>query len=249
MRNSFGRQHNLDRDGLPVIANVQWPSNGRPGVYYLSSGASTGRGAAVLCFFAAAVALLPAAASLPDSRSCDCESAVLLERQRLQAEHTRSVQALEKTYESRITQLEGLVAALGGNAAARDAAPDLARLPRAQLAPDILTGRAEGARPTRAAAGLGELRKSASSRALLQTEKFCSMDELMSVQKDAAAAVTGMLATNLGCAMCLIPCASAENVLGCAMACVKQVPPPNLQPTQCMHCVHGTLQRTRFHRA
>jgi hypothetical protein len=52
------------------------------------------------------------------------------------------------------------------------------------------------------------------------------MDELMSVQKDAAAAVTAMLSTNVGCALCLIPCASAENIIGCAMACVKQVLPP-----------------------
>ncbi len=187
----------------------------------------------MLCFVALSVALIPTAASLPDSQSCNCESAVLLGRQRLQAEHTRSVQALAKTYESRITQLEGLVVALGGatNAAVLDVAPDLARLPRAQLAPDTPEGRASGAQPTGAVARLGELRKSAPSRALLQTEKFCSMDELMSVQKDAAAAVTGMLATNMGCAMCLIPCGSVQNVLGCAMACVKQVPPKNCNQT------------------
>jgi hypothetical protein len=35
--------------------------------------------------------------------------------------------------------------------------------------------------------------------------------------------VTGMLTTNVGCAMCLVPCASAENAIGCAMGCVKQV--------------------------
>jgi len=226
--------HVSDRHRAGLRTN---PNGRRAGIYFPSSGASrsscrpaTERGAAVLCFVAALMALLPSAASLLDLRStpspCDCEGDVLLERQRLLEEHTRSVHALEKAYESRITQLEGLVAALGGdiNAATRAVAPDLALLPRAALlAPDTATALARGVQPTGAVAALGELRKSAPSRGLLQAEKFCSMDELMSVQKDAAAAVTGMLSTNVGCAMCIIPCASAENAIGCAMGCVKQV--------------------------
>ncbi len=103
---------------------------------------------------------------------------------------------------------------LSTNIAARDVLPDLAGLPSVPiLATDILTGRAEGAQPTGAAARLGELRKPSPSRALRvlhwQTEKFCSMDAFILVQKDAATAVAGILATNVGCAMCLIPCASA----------------------------------------
>ncbi len=198
----------------------------------------------MLCFVAVA-ALLPTAASLAEFRSTpagDCEVRVLLERRRLQAEHTRSVNALEKMYESRIAELAALVAALGGatNAAARDVASDLALLPRTPLLnPDTSKGSAGNVRPTGAVARLGELRKSAPSRALLQTERFCSMDELMSVQKDAEAAVMGMLTTNVGCASCLMPCASAENVLGCAMACVKQVPPKKCNHNNaCMAHMH-----------
>ncbi len=156
---------------------------------------------------------------VPTAPACDCEGAVLLERQRLQAEHTKSVHALMKTYVTRIDQLEGLVAALRVNtdAVARDVAADLAprALPEPKL-PGTPTGPAD------------ELRKSEPSRTLLQTDsgKFCSMAELMSVamSQNAVAAVTGMLATNAGCAMCLIPCGSAKNSLGCSMACVKQVP-------------------------
>jgi hypothetical protein len=154
---------------------------------------------------------------VPIATACDCEGAVLLERQLLQAEHTKSVHALMKTYVTRIDLLEGLVAALRVNADAvtRDVAPDPA--PRALPEPKL---------PGTPTGPAGELRKSAPSRTLLQTDsdKFCSMDELMSVQQNALAAVTGILATNADCAMCLFPCGSAENVLGCAMACVKQVP-------------------------
>ena len=232
------------------------PNRRRAGIYFPGSGASrlsyrpaTERGAAMLCLVAALMAPLPTAASLPDLRStpppCDCEGDVLLERQRLLEEHTRSVHALEKTYKSRITQLEGLVAALGGdtNAASRAVFPDLAILPRAALlASDtpIASGRG-GVQPTGAVGGPGKtkLRKSAPSRGLLQAEKFCSIDELMSVQNDAAAAVTGMLTTNVGCAMCLVPCASAENAIGCAMECVKQVLRARASK-QHMHCAHGT---------
>ncbi len=125
----------------------------------------------MLCFVAALMALLPSAASLLDLRStpppCDYEGDGLLERQRLLEEHTRSVHALEKAYESRITQLEGLVAALGGdiNATTRAVVPDLALLPRAALlARDTATALARGVQPTGAVAALGELRKSAPSR-------------------------------------------------------------------------------------
>jgi hypothetical protein len=201
----------------------------------------------MLCFVAVA-ALLPTAASLPEIRSIladDCEVPVLLERRRLQAEHTRSVNALEKMYEKRIAELAALVAALGGvtNAAAWDVASDLALLPRTRLLNPDTVG---NVRRTGAVARLGELRKSAPSRALLQTERFCSMDELMSVQKDAAAAVTGMFSTNVGCAMCLIPCASAANMIGCAMACVKQVPPKKCNHNNACIGAHAreTLQRT-----
>jgi hypothetical protein len=215
---------------------------------------ATERGVAILCFVTALVALIPTAASLPDLRStpppCDCEGAVLLERIRLQAEHSRLMQALEKAHESQITQLEGLVAALGGdsNTPARDLVLGLALLPRAPLlAPNTPKEPAGGVRTMGAGTGLGELRKSAPSRALLQTEKFCSMDELMSVQKDAAAAVTGMLTTNAGCAMCLIPCASAENALSCAVGCVKQVPFQELHDqssTDMAHHAHKISQLT-----
>jgi hypothetical protein len=170
---------------------------------------------------AAPAALLPAATSLPDLVSppaCDCEGTLLLECQRLLSEHTNSVHALMKTYVTRIDELEGLVAAhrVNTDAVARDVAPDPA--PRALVepkSPGTPTGPAD------------ELRKSAPWRTLLQTDsdKFCSMDELYAVQQDAAAAVTRMLATNFECAKCLIPCGSAENAVGCAMACVKQVPP------------------------
>jgi hypothetical protein len=160
------------------------------------------------------------------------------------------VQALEKAHESQITQL---VAALGGdsNTPARDLVLGLALLlPRAPLlAPNTPKGPAGGVRTMGAGAGLGELRKSAPSRELLQTEKFCSMDELMSVQKDAAAAVAGMLATNVGCAMCLIPCASAENALSCAVGCAKQVLPQELHDrSQRMHDTSYTQNITAHHK-
>ena len=174
---------------------------------------------------------------VPIPPACDCKGAVLLERQLLQAEHTKSVHALMKTYVTRIDLLEGLVAALRVNtdAVTRDVAPDPAprALPEPKL-PGSPTGPAD------------ELRKSAPSRTLLQTDsdKFCSMAELMSVQQKGVAAVTGMLATNMGCAMCLIPCGSAKNSLGCAMACVKQVPRNTRnQERHCTATRHGCDMR------
>ncbi len=228
--------------GIP--ANKR-PSSGRAGVYHTGFGASRSsgptaarRGVAVLCFVAALAVLLPTATPLLDYRStpaCDCEGAVLVERQLLQAEHTRLVRSLTQTCQDRIAQLEGLLTTLGGGTSTTVAVvgPDVALLPRVAVAPD--NGPAGGARPPGLAARLGELRKSAPSRGLLQTERFCSMDELMSVQKDAVAAVTGMLTTNPGCAMCLIPCAAAENPVGCAMPCVKQVP-ESLSPAHQQEC-------------
>jgi hypothetical protein len=50
----------------------------------------------------------------------------------------------------------------------------------------------------------------------------CSISELLSVSTDPVGAVTAMLATNIGCAMCLVPCASAADPLFCAMGCLKQ---------------------------
>jgi hypothetical protein len=200
---------------------------------------------AMLCFVAAA-ALLPSATSTP---ACDCEAAVVLERQRLQAEHTVVLQALEKMHGSRITELEGLVAALGldANDAARDAVPKLALLHH--LTPRLHQSEPRD-QPAQSFGGRlgGELRKSTSSRALLQTEKFCSMDEFMSLQQetDVTAAVIGMLTTNEGCAICLIPCGSAENALGCAMACVKQVLP--ITRALILTCLHLVRRRCHHHR-
>jgi hypothetical protein len=70
----------------------------------------------------------------------------------------------------------------------------------------------------------------AASRVLLQeqdesTDGTCSADDLMAVQADSAAALVKLMTTNMGCAMCLIPCASAANTLGCAVRCIKQARP------------------------
>jgi hypothetical protein len=206
-------------------ASANGPSRCRSKLYQPSSSYRSFYSAigSALCFLAGLAALLPTAASLPDFRStreCDCDGAVLFERQQLQAEHARSVHALEKTYETRITQLEGLVAALGGvtNAATRDGVRDVALLPRASLAPDTPT--AAGVRPMGAVPGLGEHGKSP-LRPPLQTARLCSMKELMLVRKDAPAAMTRMLTTSVAFAMCLLSCGSSEKQ--CDVACVKQV--------------------------
>ena len=67
----------------------------------------------------------------------------------------------------------------------------------------------------------------ASSRVLLQeheesTDGTCSTDDLMAVQADPVAAVVQLMETNMECALCLIPCGSAANTLGCAVRCIKQ---------------------------
>jgi hypothetical protein len=237
----------------------------------------------MICFVAALAALLPAAASLPDfrpTRECDCDGAVVLERQRLQAEHTRSVQALERTYEARIAQLETLVVALGErtNGATRRVG-ELARalaagepignsapqLPRMSWAPAMLGGSASanslllrgdldiglvgakhgeaptllerasrieskglhhagfrGSSLTPHATRFGDRKTAAGpqttpSRTLLQADPQCSITELLAVQADPVSAVTAMLTTNVGCAMCLVPCGSAADALDCAM--------------------------------
>jgi hypothetical protein len=63
-------------------------------------------------------------------------------------------------------------------------------------------------------------------RTLLQTEVAepkCSMGDVTAVllSADPAAAVTAMFVTNVGCAMCLVPCGSAANTTSCALACIK----------------------------
>jgi hypothetical protein len=70
----------------------------------------------------------------------------------------------------------------------------------------------------------------ASSRVLLQeheesTDGACSTDDLMAVQADPVAAVVLLMETNIECALCLIPCGSAANTLGCAVRCIKQARP------------------------
>jgi hypothetical protein len=70
----------------------------------------------------------------------------------------------------------------------------------------------------------------ASSRVLLQeheesTDGTCSTDDLMAVQVDPVTAVVQLMETNMGCALCLIPCGSAANTLGCAVRCIKQARP------------------------
>jgi hypothetical protein len=71
---------------------------------------------------------------------------------------------------------------------------------------------------------------STSARTLLQdvspAEPACSMDELMAVQADPAAAVVGLFTTNPSCAMCLVPCGSAADAVSCAMGCLKQARVP-----------------------
>jgi hypothetical protein len=67
-------------------------------------------------------------------------------------------------------------------------------------------------------------------RSVLQVDPECSITELLytllrvAVQADPVAAVTAMFATNVACAMCLLPCgaAPAADVLDCAMGCLKQ---------------------------
>ncbi len=60
------------------------------------------------------------------------------------------------------------------------------------------------------------------SRTLLQADPQCSITDLLAVQADPLAAVTAMLTTNVACAMCLAPCASAADALSCAMGCLEQ---------------------------
>ena len=58
------------------------------------------------------------------------------------------------------------------------------------------------------------------SRTLLQVDPQCSIGELLAVQAAASpvAAVAAMLTTNFGCAMCLVPCGSADDVLSARWA-------------------------------
>ncbi len=74
-------------------------------------------------------------------------------------------------------------------------------------------------------------RASTSARILLQeltpAEPACSMDELMAVQADPAAAVVGLFTTNPSCAICLVPCGSAADAMSCAMGCLKQARCPD----------------------
>ena len=62
------------------------------------------------------------------------------------------------------------------------------------------------------------------SRTLLQTElePQCAMSELLAVMDDPIATVTALFTTNVGCAMCLVPCASADDAVFCLMGCLKR---------------------------
>jgi hypothetical protein len=93
-----------------------------------------------------------------------------------------------------------------------------------------------GSRPTQAVSSAAfrstvlQLGPVASSRVLLQeheesTDGTCSTDDLMAVQADPVAAVVQLMETNMECALCLIPCGSAANTLGCAVRCMKQARP------------------------
>ena len=83
------------------------------------------------------------------SNSCDCEGAVLLERQRLEAEYAISLQAMREMYTSRITELEVVVAALGSGsiAAARQGATHRDLLP---LVADFVADARTATGPSRA---------------------------------------------------------------------------------------------------
>jgi hypothetical protein len=64
-------------------------------------------------------------------------------------------------------------------------------------------------------------------RTLLQADQAdpqCSITELLSVQANPVAVVTAMFATNVGCAVCLVPCGLVEtdDIFDCAMGCLKQ---------------------------
>jgi hypothetical protein len=64
------------------------------------------------------------------------------------------------------------------------------------------------------------------ARTLLQdaspAEPSCSTEELMAVQANPTAAVTGLFKTNPSCANCLVPCGSPADAMSCAMGCLKQ---------------------------
>jgi hypothetical protein len=90
--------------------------------------------------------------------------------------------------------------------------------------------------PDRPAAGLGvrvssttdqvgsALAPHGASRTLLQTElePQCAIGELLAVMDDPIATVTTLFTTNVGCAMCLVPCASADDAFSCLMGCLKR---------------------------
>jgi serine/threonine protein kinase len=63
------------------------------------------------------------------------------------------------------------------------------------------------------------------SRTLLReqpSDPQCSIAELLAVEADPTAAVTAMFSSNAGCAMCLVPCASAADAISCAVGCLNR---------------------------
>jgi hypothetical protein len=186
--------------------------------------------ARLLVLFVATVSALlaTAAASLLDCHStpaCDCENVVVLERQRLDSEHMRVLEAVGATYKSRITELEGLVAALG------ESAPG-----SAATGVDRSIGTPKQS-PSNGAITL--IASHGAARTLLQevssAEPSCSMGELMAVQANPITAVVELSATNPSCAICLMPCGSAADAVSCAMSCLKQA-----------RCVPGPFQLLYF---
>ena len=99
-----------------------------------------------------------------------------------------------------------------------------------------------------------QLGRVASSRVLLQehdesTDGKCSAEELMAVQTDPIAAVTRLMEANMGCALCLIPCGSAANTLGCAVRCVKQARPSEALWTVLALCLRARIVRALMYSA
>jgi hypothetical protein len=208
-----------------------------------------------------ALELLAAYRTIQFASARDLQRQLISERRR----HVTAVHHLRRTHRTSANALRRRILALGvdmtGAAPSRTLPIILAKAGRVESAPIKVPDASAASWPTGGGLSIGyprhepsRLESDGAARTLLQeaslAEPSCSMDELMAVQADPTAAVTGLFTTNPSCASCLVLCGSAADAVSCGMGCLKKARPCH-HCQRCLPCAHHHLWRaqTRPHRS